>query len=154
MLLLCELYLLMTIFVFSWFLEPRTFQSLTRGIFGTIFVYPKCIPHPPNHKKKLTRLYSIATMPVEDTGRSQLFKNSSRADDSRRNRQDMVSKLRKDKRNEQMLKRRQVRLGFFVLNWLEINCYWSGTSKDLIYFGVFSIIWQRSPFFTMGFPKT
>ena len=46
----------------------------------------------------------------ENTGRSQLFKNSSRADDSRRNRQDMVSKLRKDKRNEQMLKRRQVRL--------------------------------------------
>ena len=47
-------------------------------------------------------------MTVEDSGRSQLFKNSSRADDSRRNRQDMVSKLRKDKRNEQMLKRRQV----------------------------------------------
>lgn len=47
-------------------------------------------------------------MPVEESGRAQLFKNSSRADDSRRNRQDMVSKLRKDKRTEQMLKRRQV----------------------------------------------
>ena len=50
-------------------------------------------------------------MVVEDGGRAQLFKNSSRADDSRRNRQDMVSKLRKDKRTEQMLKRRQVTTG-------------------------------------------
>ena len=57
-------------------------------------------------------------MVVEDGGRAQLFKNSSRADDSRRNRQDMVSKLRKDKRTEQMLKRRQVTTLAKVQNYL------------------------------------
>ena len=59
-------------------------------------------------KRYLRILFPVIAMPAEDGGRAQLFKNSSRADDSRRNRQDMVSKLRKDKRTEQMLKRRQV----------------------------------------------
>jgi len=47
-------------------------------------------------------------MPGEEIGRSALFKNKGRYDDSRRQRQDMTSSIRKDKREEQLMKRRQV----------------------------------------------